>query len=230
MAAPCEWLSTDLGLCAYRQAHASQLCLVEARREGRLQNDAVLLLEHQPVFTLGRRTHPENLLVSEAFLHEKGIDLVSVERGGDVTYHGPGQLVVYLVVDLKREGPDIGRFVRSVESVMIGTAGDFGVQAVRDARNRGIWVEGRKLGSIGIAVRRGITFHGFALNVNLDLTPFQWIHPCGLSGVSITSLAAETEVSAPMQSVKERVLDHLKSVFRVDIKAVSEGALFRFGR
>jgi lipoate-protein ligase B len=133
-------------------------------------------------------------------------------------------------VDLKREGPDIGRFVRSVESVMIGTAADFGVQAVRDARNRGIWAEGRKLGSIGIAVRRGITFHGFALNVNLDLTPFQWIHPCGLRGVSMTSLAAETEVSAPMQSVKERVLDQLKSVFRVDIKAVSEGALFRFGR
>ncbi len=185
------WLSAGLGLAPYGPVHDLQTALVEARRTGALRRNVVLFLEHEPVFTLGRRGGRDHLRVTTGFLERAGVPLVHVERGGDVTYHGPGQLVAYPIVHLPSARLEVVTFVDRLEEVMIRTARDMGVEAVRSPRNRGVWVGGRKLGSVGIAVRRDVSFHGLALNVNPDLTPFQWIHPCGLQGVAMTSLALE---------------------------------------
>lgn len=162
----------DLGRRPYSQVLTLQRDLVQARQDRELAADALLLVEHDPVFTLGRRGLRDGLLVSEAFLKQQGISLVHIERGGDITYHGPGQLVAYLIMDLRLAGLGVTSFVCNIEEVMLRTARDAGIQAHTDPKNRGAWVAERKLGSIGIAVRHGITFHGLALNVNTDLTPF----------------------------------------------------------
>ncbi len=212
---------------AFGEAHALQHSLIEARHGKSLGRDVVLFLEHPPVFTLGRRGGRENLIVSEAFLRERGIEVVPVERGGDITFHGPGQLVVYLVMDLKARKLDIPAFVDILETLMLRTAADFGVAAARDCRNRGVWVKGRKLGSIGVAIRHGIAFHGLALNVNTDLTPFQWIHPCGLQGVPVSSLAAESNLRLDMADIKKRFRIHLQCLFNAAFKTVPPDTLYR---
>jgi lipoyl(octanoyl) transferase len=169
----------DLPQIDYRDAWGLQSGLVAARREGRLARDLFIFLEHPPVFTLGRRGGRENLVVPESLLEKSGISVVQVERGGNITYHGPGQLVVYPIIDLQAAGLGVTEYVSALETVMIRLAADFGVNAQRDARNRGVWVGNNKLGSIGIAVRRGVSFHGLAFNANLALAPFGWINPCG---------------------------------------------------
>ncbi|MGB9498392.1 MAG: lipoyl(octanoyl) transferase LipB [Dissulfuribacterales bacterium] len=222
-----EWFITKLGPVRYQEAHKLQTDIIEARHYGSLDKDIVLMLEHPPVFTLGRRGGRQNITVDENVLRSQGIDVVSIERGGDITFHGPGQQVVYLLVDLRARGMDIPDFVRSLEEVMIRTAKDQKIDALRDVRNPGAWVQGNKLGSIGIAIRHGITFHGFALNVNIDLTPFQWIHPCGLKGVSMTSLAARKKCEIDMGAVQKSVEKHLQSVFNIQLKLVSREELGR---
>jgi lipoate-protein ligase B len=204
-----------------------QVALAAARHEGRLDRDAVLFLEHEPVFTLGRRGGRENLRVARAFLEQAGVPLVHVERGGDVTYHGPGQIVAYPVVDLPAAHLKVVAFVEMLEEVMIRTAADWGVPAGRDPRNRGVWTGGRKLGSVGIAVRRGISFHGLALNVNPDLTPFQWIHPCGLQGVGMTSLAREGADGATVDRTLPLMRNRVGEVFGVTLEETSLAALER---
>ncbi len=142
---------------------------------------------------MGRRGGQDNLLVSESFLREKNVSIHHVERGDDITYHGPGQLVVYPIVKLSSLKFGVINFVEKIEEVMIRTAADYHIAATRKDINRGVWVSNKKLGSIGIAVRRGITFHGFALNVLTDLTPFSWITPCGLKDVEVTNMTNENE-------------------------------------
>jgi lipoate-protein ligase B len=205
---------------AYHDSHKLQLGLIEARRSGRLDADMVLMLEHPPVFTLGRSCDRRNIIKDETFLAARGVEAIPIERGGDVTFHGPGQLVGYLLIDLKSRGMDIKNFVRSLEEVMIRAARDHNITAVRDARNIGVWANGDKLGSIGIAIRHGITFHGFALNVNIDLSPFQWIHPCGLKNVSMTSMAVLKQSEVNMADVCENIERHLEEVFHVRLKPV----------
>jgi len=222
-----EWFITNLGLVRYQEAHKLQTDIIEARHYGSLDKDIVLMLEHPPVFTLGRRGGRQNITVDENVLRSQGIDVVSIERGGDITFHGPGQLVCYLLIDLRAYGLDIPGFVRSLEEVMIRTVKDQKIDAFRDARNPGVWVQGNKLGSIGIAIRHGITFHGFALNVNIDLTPFQWIHPCGLKGVSMTSLAVRKKCEIDMGAVQKSVEKYLQSVFNIQLKSVSREELGR---
>jgi lipoate-protein ligase B len=219
-------MAADLGILPYREAHDLQLHILRARRRGSLGRDVLLLLEHMPVFTLGRKANRANLLVDDALLRRHCIELIHVERGGDITYHGPGQLVAYFLIETRRwKRLDLGRFVRSLESVMIDTTEDFGVPAVRDPKNPGIWTGGRKLGSIGIAIRNRITFHGLALNVHTDLSFFQWIHPCGLNGVSMTSLAEETGRYPSMDEVKKRLSFHVQSAFSVCLHQVSAASL-----
>ena len=188
---PRTWFCARLGQIAYQDARDLQLRLVDARRDGAWQRDTVLLLEHPPVFTLGRRGGRESLLVSEETLARHGIPIVQVERGGTITYHGPGQLVVYPIVHLPGLGIGVVDMVDRLEEVMIRTCRDFGVTAGRNALNRGAWVGMSKIGSIGLAVRRGVSFHGLALNVDPDLQPFGFIQPCGLHGVGVTSIAKE---------------------------------------
>ena len=210
------------GLTAYRYAWDLQQSLVAARHAGRLDNDILLLLEHPPVFTLGRRGGTENLCVSPDDLAKRGIDLVHIERGGDITYHGPGQFVGYPILRLRDRDLSVVEYVNRLEAVMIQTAAQFDVQAGRDDRNRGVWVGNSKLGSIGIAVRRGISFHGFALNVNTALEPFDWVHPCGLQGVGVTSLAAQRGTAPDMADVKQNLCRNFASILQCRLKPMSE--------
>jgi lipoyl(octanoyl) transferase len=197
----------------YRSAHRLQQDAVAARHAGRLDLDLVIMLEHPPVFTLGRRGGRQNLIVSEEMLQARRIEIVPVERGGDITYHGPGQVVVYLIMNLKSKRLSVIDFVAGLETAMVRTAGDWGVAAAGNADFRGAWVDRRKLGSVGITVRRGITFHGLALNVNTDLEPFSWINPCGIQGCTMTSLANETGHEVDMARVRQQLAGHLSDQF-----------------
>ncbi len=211
------WLCVDLPLLDYGCAWQLQSRIVEARKSASIDSDIFILLEHAPVFTLGRRGGLDNLTVPESFLEKSGIPLFHVERGGDITFHGPGQLVGYPIVDLHAARLGVTDFVGRLEEVMIRTALGWGVPARRDPRNRGVWVGNSKLGSIGIAVRRGITYHGFAFNVNVSLEPFSWINPCGLKGIGITSLEVELSRSLPLTDVRAAVKSNVESVFGVNL-------------
>jgi len=215
------WLSVDFERIDYRRAWQLQGNLIMARKERILQNDLVLFLEHPAVFTLGRRGGRECLLVSEEFLQNAGVQVIQVERGGNITFHGPGQLVVYPIVDLQTAGIKVVDFVGSLEEVMLRTAENWGIAADRNPVNRGIWVGPRKMGSIGIAVRRGISFHGLALNIHTDLTPFTWIQPCGLADVGMTTMQQQTTQKISMPQVRAVLRKQIETVF--GIKFVSIG-------
>ena len=210
----------NLSLMEYRAALDLQRSFVLARQTGVIENDVVILLEHPPVFTLGRRAGIENLKASRAFLVRKKIPVIPVERGGDVTFHGPGQLVVYPIIDLIRVGLKVIDYVANLEEIMLRTASDWDIPAQRNPVNRGIWVAKKKLGSIGISVQRGVTFHGFALNVNVSLKPFKWIHPCGLTDVGVTSMAQELSQKISMYPVREAVVHHFETVFGFDLVSI----------
>jgi len=217
-----DWYCLELPLTDYETARKLQIDLVAARKQGRLQNNVVLLLEHPPVFTLGRRGGLENLTVSQAFLQRMGIAVIPAERGGNITFHGPGQMVAYLIIDLHSARLTVTEYVEKLEEVMIRTAADFGVHAERNAMNRGVWVGNSKLGSIGIAVRRGISFHGFAFNVNVSLEPFEWINPCGLHGVGVTTLVYERGENLSLTSVREQIKQHIEIIFDVKLKMMPD--------
>jgi lipoyl(octanoyl) transferase len=220
------WHAVDLGRMPYPDAWDLQLRLVEARSQGRVDNDVILFVEHPPVFTLGRRGGRENLLVPEEMLRQSGIPIVQVERGGNITYHGPGQLVVYPIVHLPRFGLGVVDMVDRLEEVMIRTCAAWGVEAGRNKLNRGAWVGMKKIGSIGIAVRRGVSFHGLALNVNLDLTPFGWIQPCGLEGVAATSIRVECRDSVEIADVTPVLQSRMEGVFQTPLAPLSSEELF----
>jgi lipoate-protein ligase B len=202
-----------------------QQAVVRARLEKRNSQDVILFVEHPPVFTLGRRGGIENLTVSDAFLKTAGIQVIQVERGGDITYHGPGQMVVYPILNLDRQRLGITDLVFMLEEIMIRVSGSVGVQADRNPRNRGVWVGKKKLGSIGLAVRKGISFHGMALNVNLSMTPFEWIHPCGLTDISMTSLERELTKRPSMQTVRELTKQHFEDVFGQHLEEITREKL-----
>jgi len=209
------WLSIDFGRIDYQKARELQSNLIAARKARILQKDIVLFLEHPPVFTLGRRGGRECLLVSEKFLEKSGVQVIQVERGGNITFHGPGQLVVYPIVDLQTARIKVIDFVGGLEAVMLRTAAHWGIAAERNPANRGIWVGPHKMGSIGIAVRRGISFHGLALNVQTDLTPFSWIQPCGLKDVGMTTMQQETAQKLSMQQVRTVLKAQFEKVFGI---------------
>jgi lipoate-protein ligase B len=214
-----KWLCVDLPPVDYDEAHCLQQGLVAARHEGTLGRDVALVLEHPPVFTLGRRGGMDNLMASRESLREKGIRVIQVERGGDITYHGPGQLIVYPIVHLEPAGLGVTEFVTRLEEVMIRAAADWSVAAERSPLNRGVWVGPKKLGSIGITIRKGVSFHGLAMNVTTDLGPFDWIHPCGLHGVRMTSLMQEARGPVNGDEVRSSVKHHLEQVFGIELVA-----------
>ena len=216
---PCWYL--DLGLMSFTRAHKLQLEILDARIASHIRRNAVLFLEHPPVFTIGRRGGHDNLNVSPSFLVDAGIQLHHIERGGDITFHGPGQLVVYPIMNLKTTGAGVLDLVEKLEEAMIRTAADWGIAATRDPRNRGAWVQNKKLGSIGIAVRRGIAFHGMALNVDLSLEPFSWITPCGLEGVDVTTMNLEAKKSATVKEVKIVLKNHFEEIFSLTFEDIT---------
>lgn len=194
-----------LGRIPYAEGLALQQQVIAARKQN-LIADTLLLLEHPPVITLGRNASRSNVVASDEFLAQRGIELHEINRGGDVTYHGPGQLVGYPIIDLRgdlpgKKGPHLGPvdYVRLLEEVLIRTCGDFGVMAQRIAKRTGVWtipggsIQEKKVAAIGVHVSQGITSHGFALNVTTDLRDFDWIVPCGITDRAVTSLDLEAD-------------------------------------
>lgn len=180
----------ELGMTSYREVHKLQQRLQTQRREGG-GVDSLLLTEHRPVITLGR-SHPEPSLRAPAdVVASHGIEIVQTERGGDITYHGPGQLVAYAIVDLRAWECSVLDFVTGLEEAVIEVLADWGVPGERVARARGVWVEGRKIASVGLHVRRWVTMHGIAFNIDPDMSHFDLINPCGMSDIEMTSLSAE---------------------------------------
>jgi lipoyl(octanoyl) transferase len=212
----------DLGVMDYEKVYDLQLDLVNKRRTGAIAGDIFLLTEHPSVLTLGRRGGRENLNVSEDFLRENGVAVVHVERGGDITFHGIGQLVVYPIIHLKDAGLTVTEYIFRLEEVMLRLSADYGVVADRDPRNHGVWVGDGKLGSVGIAIRHGIAFHGLAININTNLEAFRWIHPCGLMDIHMTTFAREREQEILMEEARGRLKDHLAEVFERDFLAGQE--------
>jgi lipoyl(octanoyl) transferase len=206
-----------MGVVPYAEAHALQERLVSARVAGSI-GDVLLLLEHPPVVTLGRGGKERNLLVSREALVARGIEVADIGRGGDVTYHGPGQLVAYPIIDLKPDRCDVRRYVRDLEEVMVRVASDYGVHAQRIEGLTGAWVEDRKIGAIGVRISRWVTMHGFALNVSTRLSDFDVIIPCGIAGKSVTSLAAETGTTVAMSDVEPRAAHHLGQIFGASVE------------
>ena len=218
-------LCCDLGLVPYAAAHRLQLDLVERRISGALDLDLFLLVEHPLVFTLGRHADRGHLGLSETVLQERGAELVRIERGGEVTCHNPGQLVVYPIIHLRAARLAVRDHVARLEEVMLRIAAYRGVVAGRDRRNRGVWTTGRKLGSVGVAVRHGVAFHGLALNVVNDLEPFTWINPCGLAGVTMTSLARESGRPCALAEVKTSCCRALEQVYTRCLEEIPAHAL-----
>ena len=203
--------SIDLGVVSYSEALELQLGLHSDVREGKLDG-ALILLEHNPVITIGAGADPKNVLASEDILRVNGIELVRTDRGGDVTYHGPGQLVGYPIINLRAIGSDVHDFLRLLEEVIISTIADFGVEGHRNGP-AGVWVGDKKICSIGISIRGGVTYHGFALNVCPNLLHFEYINPCGLCSEQITSLERLIKLTPDMSLVRERVKEHFEHIF-----------------
>ncbi|MGA2270785.1 MAG: lipoyl(octanoyl) transferase LipB [Bryobacteraceae bacterium] len=200
----------ELGRTDYGQALELQQRLAADRQQG-LIPDQLLLLEHPHVITLGRNGHAANLLASGEVLSRAGIAFYPTDRGGDVTYHGPGQLVGYPIVDLREWKRDVGAYVRAVEQVIIDTLADYGIFAGRIPKLTGVWVDDRKIAAIGVHISRWVTSHGFALNVATDLSYFQYIVPCGLTK-PVTSMAA-LGVRASLHEVGQALAAHFGRVF-----------------
>jgi lipoyl(octanoyl) transferase len=186
-----QLLTADLGTLPYAAALELQRAAARARISGALGEDLLLLVEHPPVVTLGRSSKQQHLLASPALLASRGVEQFEVERGGDVTFHGPGQLVGYPIVDLKRHKQDLHWYLRQVEEALIRALAPLGIAGERSAGYTGVWVGGRKLASIGVHARDWVTWHGFALNVTTDLSYFDLIVPCGIAQVEMTSVARE---------------------------------------
>ncbi len=215
----------DLGLVPYTEALSLQRRLATLRTEDRIE-DALLLMEHPPVITLGRAGQKAHLRVAESSLAALGIEFFEVERGGDITYHGPGQLVGYPIFNLADYGRDVHRYLRQLEEVLIVTLSGFGVRAGRSLGRTGVWVGERKIASLGIHVGRWVTRHGFALNVNMDLSPFELIVPCGIQGAQVTSLAQELSRPVPIREVTAILAEHFEAEFGVLLLPASLPELF----
>jgi lipoyl(octanoyl) transferase len=212
----------DLGRRPYAEVLELQRDLRRRRIEGELDEDVLLLVEHPPVITLGRGTRPSSLPIVPAELERRGVQVFEVERGGDVTFHGPGQLVGYPILDLRGHRQDLHWYLRSLEDVLIQALGALDIEADRNPGLTGVWTAGRKIASIGIHVKQWVTLHGFALNVTTDLDPFDLIVPCGIRQVVMTSVAAEllrADSEALMGEVRGRVVGAFCEVFGFSVAA-----------
>ncbi|MCS6790713.1 MAG: lipoyl(octanoyl) transferase LipB [Bacteroidia bacterium] len=210
----------DWGFIAYAEAWERQRQLVQqAIADLSTWQDRLILCEHPPVITLGRNAHPEHILLPSSLLQEKNIPVYAIERGGDVTYHGPGQLVGYPILWLERYRADVGWYMRSLEEVLIRTLNDWGLRAERISGLTGVWLQNppRKIAAMGVKLTRWVSMHGFALNVNTDLTGFSWIVPCGIQDKAVTSMHIELGHLLSVETVKQQVIAHFSEVFEVPV-------------
>jgi lipoyl(octanoyl) transferase len=219
-----------LGRIDYTTALALQQRLVELRHQQQIP-DTLLLLEHPPVLTLGRNAHRSNILASDELLASRGVEIVETNRGGDVTYHGPGQLVGYPILDLRAATPRMGAidYVRKLEEVLIRTCAEFQLLTERVPGRTGVWtrpggsIPEKKIAAIGVHIARGITSHGFAFNITADLADFDWIVPCGIVDRAVTSLEQETQLDASqlqLEDMANRVARQFGRVFNTQILRV----------
>ncbi len=185
----------------------------------------LLILEHPPVITLGRRGNRVHLKVSPEILERMNIPIFHVERGGDITYHGPGQMVVYPILDLKDYGYRLIRYVDQLEEVILHVLRDFGIGGEKDSRNRGVWAKGNKIASIGVAIKRWVSFHGVALNYGTDLKYFDLMDPCGLVGEKMTSMAKILGKEISREELADRIIFHFKEVFKKEWEKKNIGEL-----
>ena len=200
-----------LGLVPYEEAWALQNRLADGRRAG-IVPDTLILLEHPHTYTIGRSGTREHVFLSEAEMAARGITCMEVDRGGDVTYHGPGQLVGYPILDLGPQ-PDVGRYLRNLEGCLIDVLADFGIVAGRLEGYTGVWLDDRKIAAIGVKVSQGVTTHGFALNVSTDLSLFTHILACGIPDKGVTSMAVELGTVPAMSDVEDAVVAHFMTRF-----------------
>ena len=217
----------DLGLLGWGQAFDLQQQLVQSRKAGEVP-DQLLIVEHPHVVTVGRNGHEENLLASPDVLSRTGIELHRTDRGGDVTYHGPGQIVGYPILDLRDWKRDVGAYVRAIEQMIIDTLADFEIDAGREPGMTGVWASQAKIAAIGIHISRWITSHGFALNLSTDLQYFSYIVPCGLTR-PVTSMRA-LGVDAPREAVIDRLRSHFAAIFGFQETGRPRAALQMIGR
>ena len=224
----------DLGHKDYKETWDYQESLfeeiVELKRKNRAENTDLptpnyfLFVEHPHVYTLGKSGHIENLLIDEAALAKKGATFYKINRGGDITYHGPGQIVGYPIIDLENFFTDIHKYLRSLEEVIIRTLADYGIKGERSEGETGVWLDvgtpfARKICAMGVRASRWVTMHGFALNVNTDLGYFDNIIPCGIQGKAVTSLNVElSKEKVDTEEVKRYILKHFEEIFGVSIK------------
>jgi lipoyl(octanoyl) transferase len=211
-----------LGVMAYAEALELQRAAARARITGAIPQDLLLLVEHPPVVTMGRTAKQQNLTASAELLAARGVELFEVERGGDVTYHGPGQLVGYPIVDLKRHKQDLHWYLRQVEEALIVAIGEHGIAGERSAGYTGVWTRGavdgashvsRKIASIGVHARDWVTWHGFALNVTTELSYFDLIVPCGIPGVDMTSMSRELAAPVSIRDAEDAAVRGFSTVF-----------------
>ena len=226
-----ELLVASLGLRPYGEALDLQRELARARISGELAQDLLLLVEHPPVVTLGRSAKEKHLIVPRAALAARGVEVHEVERGGDVTFHGPGQLVGYPIVDLRRHKQDLHWYLRQVEKALIRGVARYGISGERNPSFTGVWTSGRKLASIGVHARDWVTWHGFALNVTTDLSYFDLIVPCGIQSVTMTSMEREVagEAVLSLSDVGLAVAEAFGEVFSLEPIQLSSPAMHLIG-
>ena len=216
---PC-WV-VRAGTLDYGEALSLQRSLLTARRSGLIDN-VLLLLEHPPTYTIGRRLRAnEHLLYGEEALKSRGIQVYETDRGGDITYHGPGQVVGYTIFDIAAWYQDVFRFLRDLEGVIIGLLGEYGIEARRVEGITGVWVGDRKVAALGIRISRWIAMHGFSLNVTPDLAMYRGIVPCGIADREVTSLEQVLDRSIPLEEVETGLIRHLGSVFEMSFEEMT---------
>ncbi len=202
----------NLDTIDYKEAWDLQKSIFELRYQQKV-DDVFLLLEHPHTYTLGKTADEKNLVGNEEYLNKNKISVYDIDRGGDITYHGPGQIVGYPIIDLNSWGKDTDKYLRALEEIIIRTCADYGLPVVRVPKYTGVWIEDRKIAAIGIKVTRWITMHGFALNVNTDLSLYNGIIPCGITNKEVTSLQKELNTEIDIQDVKSKILHHTAKIF-----------------
>jgi lipoyl(octanoyl) transferase len=210
-----EFIYSDLDLIDYKEAWDLQKDIFELRYK-KLIPDVLLLLEHPHTYTLGKVADKKHLLGSPKFLEENKISVYDIDRGGDITYHGPGQIVGYPIIDLNEWTRDTHKYLRGLEEIIIRTLADYGVEGIRDPEHTGVWIEDRKIAAIGIKISRWITMHGFAFNINSDLSFFKGIIPCGITDKGVSSLNREINSVVSLEDVKNKLVENFRLFFGYD--------------
>lgn len=203
----------DLGSMGYLKAFKIQKNMLEERKKGAIQ-DTLMVVEHPHVFTIGRIGSYDNLLVDTSVLKHKRIKIHEIDRGGDITYHGPGQVIAYPVISIKEYSLDVRKYIRSLEEIIIQFLAEFDVAGRRVSGSSGVWAKDKKIGFVGIGISKWVTYHGISININTDLSFFSMIRSCGIKGIEVTSLAKILSKKVDIENAKKILISKFNSVFK----------------